>query len=266
MPRTIIILLVYITFSFVAFSQDSLLLQGHYNGKNLYVINPTVVVGRDSSFCVKKVKVNNQATDDEIRSNSFQIDFSQLYLQIGTTVKVSILYGKGCAPTVVNPEVLQTKSNFAFVNFKADKTSKLLWTVKGDLYSSFIIEEFRWNKWMTIAEVDNADTIKKSTYSYEIKPHFGINQFRVSHTDEKGNTTYSKTIRYQAPPTVKEIFLTSTKVADEISFTGETAFEIFDEKENFILDGYGDKVKITDLPKGKYTVNYDNKTEIISKK
>ena len=266
MSRTIFILLVGFVFSFAASSQDSLVLQGHYNGKNLYVINPTVVVGKDSSFCVKKVAVNNQPTNDEIHSNSFQIDFTQLLLQIGAPVKVSITYGKGCAPNIVNPEVLQTKSSFSFVTAKAEKSTKLIWTVKGDLYSSFIIEEFRWNKWMTIAEVDNMDTIKKNTYSYKIKPHFGMNQFRISHTDEKGNTVYTKLIKCQAPPAVKEIFLTATKVTDDITFTGETTFEIFDDSGNFISDGYGDKVSITDLPKGKYTVNYDNKTEVISKK
>jgi hypothetical protein len=250
----------------VTFSQDSLVLQGHYSGKNLYVINPTVVVGRDSSFCVKKVAVNNLTTKDEIHSNSFQVDFSQLGIQTGTTVKICITYGKGCTPTVVNPEALQTKSNFSFVSTKIDKTSKLIWTVKGDLYSSFIIEQFRWNKWMTIAEVDDADTLKKNVYSFELKPHYGVNQFRISHTDEKGNTVYTKTIKYQAPTSVKEIFLIATKVTDDISFTGETTYEIFDNDGNFISDGYGSKVMITDLPKGKYTVNYDNKTETISKK
>lgn len=266
MSRPIIILLVCLLFSLAAFPQDSLVLQGHYNGKNLYVINPTVVVGKDSSYCVKKVTVNNQITKDEIHSNSFQIDFFQLGLQNGAAVNVCILYCKGCTPKVVNPEALQTKSNFSFVSAKIDKSAKFTWTVKGDLYSSFTVEQFRWNKWMTIGDVDNMDTIRKNVYSFDIKLHFGLNEFRVSHTDEKGNTVYSKIIKCQSPVAVKEIFLTATKVTDEISFTGETAFEIFDDKGNFISDGYGDKVSITDLPKGKYTVNYDNKTETISKK
>lgn len=200
MSRTIITLLVCALFSFATFSQDSIVLQGHYNGKNLYVINPTVVVGKDSSFCVRKVTVNNQVTKDEIRSNSFQIDFSQLNLQYGAAVKVCISCGKACMPKVVNSEVLQTKSNFAFITAKVDKTSKLTWTVKGDLYSSFTVEQFRWNKWMTIGEVDNMDTIRKNAYIFELKLHFGMNQFRISHTDEKGILFTPKSLNIRRHP------------------------------------------------------------------
>ena len=32
------------------------------------------------------------------------------------------------------------------------------------------------------------------------------------------------------------------------------------------MDGTGTDVSITDLPKGKYWVNYDNKTEMVTKK
>jgi hypothetical protein len=264
MHRSLIILFAFALSSFVVFSQDTLVIQGHYNGKNLYILNPSS--GSDTSFCVKKVMVNNQPTNDEIHSNSFEIDFSQLNLQNGAIVKICISYSKGCKPKIVNPDVLQLISNFAFINAKIDKTSKLIWTVKGELNNSFTIEQFRWNKWMTISEVDIMDTVKKNVYSFEIKPHYGINEFRISHTDEKGNTVYSKLIKYHAPPAVKEIFLTSSKVTDDIVFTGETAYEIFDDKENFISDGYATQFSITDLPKGKYIVNYDNKTETITKK
>ena len=65
---------------------------------------------------------------------------------------------------------------------------------------------------------------------------------------------------------MKEVFITSLKVKDEILFTEETAYEIYDDIGNFIKDGYSLKVTVSDLPKGKYYINYDNKTELISKK
>lgn len=263
MKKLLVIIAVSIIYSATVFSQDTIVVQGHYYGKNLYVINPTNKT--DSSFCVKKVLVNNQPTKDELKSNSFEVDFSLLNIAIGKEVKILIIHDKACNPKVINKEVLQPQSTFAFVNAKIDKTGKIIWTVKGDLYSPFTVEQYRWKKWISLGDVDLTDTVKKNTYEYETKPHFGPNQFRVSHTDVKGIAVYSKIIKYRNPA-IKEVMLASTKVTDEITFTGETAYELFDEKGTFIMDGFGTTINLSDLSKGKYWVNYDNKTELITKK
>jgi len=244
-------------------AQDTIVLKGHYFGQNLYLLNPSV--GNDTVFCIKKILVNGQLSKDELHSNSLETDFSLLEIQSGATVNIQIIHDASCKPKVINPEVLQPQSTFAFVVAKADKTGKLTWQVKGDLNSAFTVEQFRWKKWITLGEVDITDTVKKNFYAFEIKPHFGPMQFRISHTDEKGNMVYSKLIKFRAA-TAKEIFLTTTKVGNEVGFSGETAYEVFDEKGNFILDGYGISINITDLAKGKYWINFDNKTEMVTKK
>jgi len=263
MNRLFAIAAILILFCTSVFSQDTINVQGHYYGKNLYVINPTNPA--TNTFGVKKVLVNKLPTKDELKSNSFEIDFSLLNIAVGGEVKVMVIYDTACKVKVVNPEVLQPQSNFAFVTAKMDKTGRVTWTVKGELNSSFTVEQFRWKKWITLGEVEIADTIKKNTYAFEIKSHYGINQFRVSHTDAKGIVVYSKTVKYRNA-TQKEIMLTSVKVSETITFTGETNYEIFDEKGTFITDGVGTEVSISDLPKGKYWVNYDNKTEMVTKK
>jgi hypothetical protein len=245
------------------FTQDTLTLEGHYYGKNLYVINPTC--GNDDNFGITQVLVNGKITKDEIKSNSFEVDFSLLELSNGADVKVSFIYTKGCDPKIINPDILQPQSTFAFVSAKSDKTGKITWIVKGELFSSFSVEQYRWKKWITVGEVDNNDTLRKNTYTFDIKPHFGQNLFRISHTDQKGNTVYSKTVKYRLA-TAKEVFISSLKVTDAITFSAETSYEIFDEKGNFLMDGIAAEVSITDLPKGKYWVNYDNKTEMVTKK
>lgn len=244
-------------------AQDTLALKGNYFGKNLYVINP--VCGNDTVFGVSKVLVNGKNTKDETRSNSFEIDFSLLEIANAAAVDIALIYTKGCTPKIINPEVLQAQSTFAFVSAKPDKTGKITWIVKGELFSSFTVEQYRWKKWMPVGEIDNSDTLKKNTYSFDIKPHFGQNLFRISHSDLKGNTVYSKTVKYRSAA-AKEVFISSLKVADAITFSGETTYEIFDEKGNFLMDGTGTEVSITELPKGKYWVNYDNKTEMVTKK
>jgi hypothetical protein len=245
------------------FAQDTIILQGHYYGKNLYVINPTNSI--DNSFCVKKVLVNDSVSKDELRSNSFEVDFSLLNITVGSEVKVLIIHDTACKVKVINAEVLQPRSTFAFVSTKIDKAGKITWIVKGELNSAFTVEQFRWKKWVTLSEVDITDTVKKNVYAFETKPHFGPNQFRISQTDVKGIVVYSKLIKYRNLA-IKEITLVSTKVTETITFTAESAYEIFDEKGTFIMDGYGKEVNISDLSKGKYWVNYDNKTEMVTKK
>jgi hypothetical protein len=253
----------FFTFTAYCVAQDTLIAEGNYFGKNLYVVNPSC--GSDTSFGVTRVLVNGNISKDEIRSNSFEIDFSLLELNSGEAVRVLLIYTKDCVPKIINPDVLKPQSTFAFVSAKPDKTGKITFVVKGELFSSFTVEQYRWKKWITVGEVDNMDTLKKNTYIFETKPHYGQNLFRMSHTDMKGNVVYSKTVKYR-PAAAKEVFISSLKVTDAINFSAETAYEIFDEKGNFLLDGTGDQVSITDLPKGKYWVNYDNKTELVTKK
>ncbi|NTW31828.1 MAG: hypothetical protein HGB12_04255 [Bacteroidetes bacterium] len=261
MLRYIVNILIILVISSSVYAQDTLVLRGNYYGKNIYVLNPNS--GSDTSFCVKKVLVNNQQSKDELHSNSFEIDFSLLNIPIGTEVNIFIFHNAGCAPKVLNTEVLQNQSKLTFVSSKVERTGKLKWVVKGEPNGFFSIEQYRWRKWITIDTVNVND--KKTIFSIDVKAHFGENTFRIIYTDLKGNTVTSKSVKYN-PTTVKEIFLTSLKVTQEINFSGETAYEIFDDKGNLLLDGYDAKVNITELPKGKYWVNYDNKTEIVSKK
>lgn len=245
------------------FAQDTIRLEGHYCGKNLYIINPSC--GNDTAFGIIKVIVNGNVTKDELRSNSFEVDFSLLEMNNGAPIEMALVYTSGCKPKIINPDVLQPQSTFAFISVKSDKTGKITWIVKGEFFSSFTVEQYRWKKWIAVGEIDNTDTLKKNTYAFELKPHYGPNLFRVSHTDQKGNTVYSKSIKYKSS-SVKEVFINSLKVTDAINFSGETDYEIFDDKGDFLVDGTGEQVNITELPKGKYWVNYDNKTEIITKK
>ena len=262
MLRYLLILFAFIIIVPVSFSQDTLVLQGYYCGKNIYILNPSN--GSDTSFCVNKVIINGKQSKDELHSNSFEIDFSLMSINNGDPVKILVIHSKNCKPKIVNPGAILPQSTFAFVTYKIDKAGKITWTVKGDIYSSFIIEQYRWQKWITAGEVDVSDTIRKNNYAFEIKPYFGSDEFRISQTDDKGNIIYTKSIKYHSP--TKELFLTYTRSTEEITFTGETAYEIFDLSGNFISDGYTATVNVNDLPKGRYWINYDNKTEEIFKK
>jgi len=240
---------------------EEIILKGNYYGFNLHVLNP----GNNDSFCVTEVLVNNQKTQDEINSNAFEIDFSLLNLKIGDPLIVIIRHKSGCKPEIVNPKALQPSVNVAFLSPKVDKSGKLIWGIKGDLMEEpLIIEQFRWNKWIKIGELSATDTVKKNSYSFEFIPHTGINQFRIFFNDANGNQVYSKLIKFTSRN--PEINLVSTKVTDKLVFSAETQYEIFDLKGNFITEGYGREIDVADLEKGKYWLNYDNKSVNFTKK
>lgn len=240
---------------------EEIVLKGNYYGFNLHVLNPTVGNG----FCVTQVLINNKPSLDEINSNAFEIDFSLLKLKIGEAVIVVIKHKTGCKPEVINPKALQPSENVAFISPKADKSGKITWGVKGDILDEpFIIEQYRWNKWLKIGELASSDSLKKNMYAFEIVPHSGINQYRILFNDVNGNPVYSKTVKYVTRN--PEITIESTKVTDKLLFSAETQYEIFDLKGNFISEGFGKEIDVLDLEKGKYWLNYDNKSVNFTKK
>lgn len=44
---------------------------------------------------------------------------------------------------------------------------------------TYTIEQFRWNKWIKVGEVDGKGGIQENTYSFQTQPHSGLNKFRV---------------------------------------------------------------------------------------
>src|SRR4051812_13861614 len=96
--------LVLVAFTACQAFAGNIVLEGNYQGKNLYVQNP--FAGSGVGFCTIKVEVNGQVTTDEINSSAFEIDFTNLQLKIGDKVSVKIEHKDDCKPKVLNPEVL----------------------------------------------------------------------------------------------------------------------------------------------------------------
>ena len=237
-------------------------LKGNYYGFNLYVFNPSVGEG----YCVKEVYVNNKLTKDEIRSNSFEIDFAQLDLKVGDAITIIIRHSDGCTPKVINPNALSANTSFSYLSFKSDKIGNLSWSIKGTVSEEpFIVEQFRWNKWINCGEVPTSEQVQSGQYNFSPNLHTGVNMFRIVHSDNSGNPIYTKTVKFTNAK-AKPVTVESTKVTNKIVFSGETMYEIFDLNGNFMLGGVGKEVELNDIEKGKYWLNYDNKSVNFSKK
>ena len=240
-----------------------IVLEGHYQGKNLYVQNP--FAGSGVGFCTFEVTINGEVTTDEVNSSAFEIDFANFQLTVGDPLIVKIKHKDDCKPKVLNPEVLKPKSTFEIVSMSINNDGGLEWSTTGETGKlTFIVEQFRWNKWIKVGEVDGVGKSSENKYSFKITPHSGENKFRVKQVDYSGKPRYSQASRYLAP--IGEISFDPIKVRDDLLFTGETLFEIYDSYANIVKKGFGSKIDASNLKKGIYYINYDNKTETFVKK
>jgi hypothetical protein len=245
-----------------AFSQGGvIIIEGNYQGKNLYVQNPFASGG--VGFCVTEVYVNGNLTTDETQSSAFEVDFKPHKLNIGDKVEIKIKHKDDCRPKVLNPEVLKPKSTFEVVSMSVTPDGTLKWSTKGESGKlPYVIEQFRWNKWVKVGEIDGKGTATTNDYEYKVAPHSGKNQFRVKQTDYSGQPRLSKPVDYASASC--EVSFSPQKVSKDINFEcsgkpAETMYEIYDQYGNIVKRGFGNKIDCSNLPKGGYFLNYDNK-------
>lgn len=262
MKRVLLVFLFLITAQLLSFGGE-IVLKGVYQGKNLYVMNPFASSG--VGFCVFEVRVNGQITTDEINSSAFEIDLSIFQFKKGDKLIIIVKHKEGCTPKVINPEVLKPQSTYVASLMKVDREGKLSWSTTGESGSlPFIVEQFRWNKWIKVATVEGKGTSSKNSYSVKVNPHSGNNRFRIKQVDYTRKPRYSKEVRFRSmtPP----VTYAPAKPISEIVFSQETMYEIYDYYGNLINKGSAAKVDISGLAKGDYFLNYGTKTETFKKK
>ncbi|MEO0405298.1 MAG: hypothetical protein AAF193_10535, partial [Bacteroidota bacterium] len=141
-------------------------LKGVYQEKDLYVKNPFSDDG--VGFCVFEVIVNGDVTTDEVNSSAFAIDLSILGLKKGDEVEVVIRSKEGCAPTVINPDAIAPPSTFEITDFSL-MDGQLKWSTKGETGSlPFVVEQYKWNKWVEVGAVDGKGQPDTQDYVCEV--------------------------------------------------------------------------------------------------
>jgi hypothetical protein len=263
-PQMRLLLALLFVFSASLSFAGNIVLEGNYQGKNLYVRNP--FAGSGVGFCTYEVTVNGSVTTDEWNSSAFEIDLSIHNLDLGDHLVVVIKHKDDCAPKVLNPEVLNPKSTFETESISVSNDGVLNWSTKNEAgVLTYIVEQFRWNKWVYVGEVEGAGrTGSVNKYSFKITAHSGENKFRVKQVDYTGVPRYSPTATYQSK--LAKVDFNPKKVETDIEFTAETMYEVFDIHGNIVKKGYSSKLDATNLKKGLYYLNYDNSTEEFMKK
>jgi hypothetical protein len=236
-------------------------INGSYQGDNLYVQNPYAESG--VGFCVFEVMVNGRTTTDEINSNSFEIDLSVFRFAIGEPVHVLIKYKEGCEPAVINPEVLAPRASFNTIDI-AVKDDQIIWKTNHEAGSlPYIVEQYRWNKWVQVGEVAGKGVPGTHEYSLPVRMHSGENRFRVRQSDHNRKRQLSPEVVVEKNK--PEVSLASMKVEDNLVFSEPTLYEIYDIYGRIVFKGYDDTISVRGLERGEYYLNFDNQMSVFTK-
>ena len=238
-------------------SAGTVVVEGHYQGKNLFVQNPFSEAG--VGFCVYEVTVNDLIATDEINSSAFEIDLGLYNLKLGAAVSVKVKHKDGCSPTILNPEVLRPKSTFDIVSQSVSNDGTYKWIATNETGElMYVVEQKRWNKWVKVGELPGIGTPGEHAYTFKVTPHSGENTFRVKQVDLTKKARYSQSVTF-TDASVGAITWSPLKPKDEILFSGNTLYEVYDQYGNIVKRGYANKIDVSTLKKDLYYLNYDNK-------
>ena len=239
----------------VLMAQEVIVLEGNYQLRNIFVNNS---IGNDGvGFCVTNVFVNGEVSTDEINSNAFEVDLTLFNLGFGDDVSVEIHHKENCTPEIINPLALQPQATFKTESIAIDDNSTISWSTTNETgVLPFRVQQFKWNKWVTVGEVQGEGNPGNHSYSFQTKLVTGDNRFRVIQKSGDGRVRVSPEVKMQSSsPEVTYVF---DKKSKAVVFNAQTSFEIYDEYGQIVKRGYNSSVEMEDLQKGMYYINYDN--------
>ncbi|MFN8699065.1 MAG: hypothetical protein ACK500_07670 [Flavobacteriales bacterium] len=247
---------------FTAFSgfvtAGNLVLEGRYQQRNVFVINPVSDDGL--GYCIYEVTVNGLVTSDEVNSQAFEIDLTLFNLREGDPVVVVLKHKDGCTPRILNPGALEPAPAFECSKIECSAQGLLTWETTGEMGKlPFAVQQFKWNKWVNVGEVMGNGTNGKNAYKFQVSLTSGLNKFRVSQKSYDGEIRKSgiaEVVSNAVPVTYKY-----DKKLNVIQFSAENAYELYNSFGQVVKRGTGSSLELATLPKGEYYLSYDNKTE-----
>lgn len=249
-----------------AFADKEMRIDGVFQGINLYIMNPFATSG--VGFCITKITVNGNTALDDTNRSSIELNLSAYHLVKGDMITIVITHKEGCTPKVLNSDALKPKSTFTLTSSKFDKTGTFTFTTTGEAGSlTFAVEQFKWKKWVRVAQIEGKGTPGENSYTVKVPLHSGINKFRVKQVDCTKKPRYSSEMTYTS--LIPEVTFTpgnNGQTSGKITFSRATNYEIFDFSGNRIENGFATAVDVSKHPNGTYFINYDCKCESFEKR
>ena len=152
-------------------------------------------------------------------------------------------------------DTIISDSNY-YKKLSIDSNGLIKWSlISMDSVNNFVIQEYRWGKWLLIDSVKNQ---KKLDYKYQTDISCGLYKIRILSKGQ--NEYYSNGINYSSHDYIKSFCTHNTK---KFSFSRKTRFEIYDDEGNKLYEGCDKNFDYSslNLKKGIYYINYGNTTE-----
>jgi len=240
-----------------------IVLEGEYQLKNLFVLNATAPSG--VGFCVFEVRVNGNISADELNSDAFEVDLTQYGLEMGDEVEVRIMHKDGCEPRILNPEALEPTPTFEIVDIEVNPQGLVSWSAVNEQGSlPYIVQQFKWNKWVNLGEVRGKGTSNENDYQFKVVPVSGENKVRVVQKSHEGRLRTSDVVTFQSSR--PEVTFAYNKKTQTITFSEETNFEIYNKYGQIAKRGYGKSVSVANLRKSLYHLTFDSSVDEFVKK
>lgn len=241
-----------------------IVMEGHYQNQNIYIQNAISTAG--VGFCTYEVTINGMVSTDEIYSDAFEIDLLPFQLKIGTPVMVKIKFkDDGCSPKVLNPNALSPNPTFETAAIDVDNKGELIWTTVNESAAlTFLVEQFKWNKWIKVGEIAGKGGPKIHKYSFKTEACAGVNKFRVKQKGLYGKTRYSPAVYYTSLKS--EVTYIYNRTTQKIEFSENTAYELYDMYGSIVKKGHGIRYDVSNLKRGIYYMSYGNTMAEVKKR
>lgn len=233
-----------------------IILKGEYQNQNIFVQN--AIAGAGVGYCTYEVNINGATTTDEVNSTAFEIDLAQFNLEVGTPITVTIRYkDDGCELRVLNPQALKPNPTFETVSIEIDHNGLLTWTTDNERAPlPFVVEQFKWNKWVKVGEVMGSGEEGENEYGFRAQPHSGLNKFRVRQIGYYDNSRSTPEISMRSMK--KEVSFVYNRKRQSIHFSESTGYEVYDKYGTIVKKGFGPSIDLDNLKRDVYYLNHGN--------
>jgi hypothetical protein len=172
---------------------SELVIEGLYQGKNLYVQNP--YSAGDAEFCTEMVVVNNTVLMTYVKSSAYEIDLSSFKLNEPVTIKIT--HKEGCSPKVLNPQAIAGAIPFELTAFSV-RSGAIEWFTQGESAETlYFVERLMDNSWVAITPpIKATGSVSNAAYMLKINNLQEISKYRIRSVNQQGDVLYSREKEY----------------------------------------------------------------------
>lgn len=239
--------------------------EGVYSGKKMMIHNPLApdYIGT----CIQRITINGEVYPLNVSTNYMELNLHLVGLRKGDFFNMIIDHKEGCAPFIYNEQDFRSNEKNVIHNVKYDE-GVIRWNTVGEVIASdFLIEYFYRDTWNEIGRVESKGAGNQQylfTVPFRVS---GENKFRIhklNTADDSFDMAYVNDINYNfqvvSTSVTKNIYLT-------IGIEGViTYYQLVDQHQNIVKNGYGNSINVSNLNSGFYTLYFDNKKVVIVKK